>query len=74
MYKRQELEKGNEVKIKPKIVIEVAYEEIQRSPNYASGYALRFPRLVRVRWDKSPEEVDTKERLEKLFNQQRGRG
>ena len=45
-------EKGNEVKIKPKIVIEVAYEEIQKSPTYSSGWALRFPRFLRIRWDR----------------------
>jgi len=68
-----EFEKGGYVKIKPKLVIEVAAEEIQKSPNYASGYALRFPRFVRLRPDKSPEEADTVERLRTLFEVQRGR-
>jgi len=67
-------EKGKEVKIKPKIVVEVAYEEIQKSPNYTSGFALRFPRLLRIRFDKSPEDTDDVERIEKLYHQQRGRG
>jgi len=66
-------EKGNEINIKPKIVVEIAYEEIQKSPSYASGYALRFPRLLRIRIDKSPEEADDVRRIEKLYNQQRGR-
>jgi DNA ligase-1 len=68
-----EFEKGSEVKIKPKVVVEVAYEEIQKSPTYSSGYALRFPRLLRVRWDKGPEEADDLERLEKIFKIQKGR-
>lgn len=68
-----EFEKGNEVKIKPKVVVEIAYEEIQKSPTYSSGYALRFPRLLRVRWDKGPEEADDLERLEKIFKIQKGR-
>ncbi|NIM46833.1 MAG: ATP-dependent DNA ligase [Candidatus Aenigmarchaeota archaeon] len=68
-----ESEKGNKVKIKPKIVIEVAYEEIQKSPTYSSGHALRFPRLLRVRWDRGPEESDTLERIEKIFKTQKGR-
>jgi len=68
-----ELEKGNEVKIKPKVVVEVAYEEIQKSPTYSSGYALRFPRLLRIRFDKGPEEADDLERLEKIFKIQKGR-
>jgi len=67
------LEKGMEVELKPAVIFEVAYEEIQRSPNYSSGYALRFPRLVQVRDDKSLEEADTVERVESLYRMQRGR-
>ena len=66
--------KGSAVTIKPKVVIEVAYEEIQRSPKYPSGFALRFPRLVRIRSDKGPDDADSVERVRSLFNQQRGRG
>jgi len=68
-----EYEEGRKVRIKPKIVVEVAYEEIQESPNYTSGFALRFPRFVRLRLDKGPEEVDTIERVKKLFLSQRVR-
>lgn len=60
-------QKGTYVKLEPKIVFEVAYEEIQKSPNYPSGYALRFPRFVRVRDDKSPEEADNLSRVEELY-------
>ena len=58
---------GKEVKLKPKVVVEVAYEEIQKSPTYTSGYALRFPRLVRIRPDKGPEDADTLQRIEQLL-------
>ncbi len=68
-----ESEKGNEVKIKPKVVIEVAYEEIQKSPTYSSGFALRFPRFLRIRWDKGPDEADTIERIKRIYEIQRGR-
>ncbi len=68
------LEKGMEVEIKPAVIFEVAYEEIQRSPNYSSGYALRFPRMVAVRDDKSLEEADSLERVISLYKGQRGRG
>jgi DNA ligase-1 len=68
-----EKEKGKSVRIKPKIVVEVAYEEIQKSPNYSSGYALRFPRLLKIRVDKSPKDADDTGRIEKLYHQQRGR-
>jgi len=67
------LEKGMEVEIKPAVIFEVAYEEIQKSPNYSSGYALRFPRMVAVRDDKSLEEADTLERVMALYRVQRGR-
>jgi len=50
----------------------VAYEELQKSSNYSSGYALRFPRLVRVRDDKSSDDTDTIERVEALYSMQRG--
>ena len=63
-------EKGKEVKVKPKIVIEVKYQEIQKSPNYESGYALRFPAFVRLRDDKGPEEADTIDRLVELYKSQ----
>jgi DNA ligase 1 len=67
------MQKGMEVELKPAVIFEVAYEEIQRSPNYSSGYALRFPRLVEVRDDKSIEEADTLERIVSLYQLQRGR-
>jgi len=68
------LEKGMEVEIKPAVIFEVAYEEIQKSTNYSSGYALRFPRMVAVRDDKSLEEADSLERVVSLYKGQRGRG
>jgi len=52
----------------PKIVIEVKYQEIQQSTTYNSGFALRFPRIVTLRDDKSPEEINTIEDIKK-FNQ-----
>ncbi|ARS90882.1 ATP-dependent DNA ligase LigA [Natrarchaeobaculum aegyptiacum] len=57
---------GTTVDVEPAVVFEVGYEEIQRSPTYSSGYALRFPRFVGVRSDKSPADADTLERLERL--------
>jgi DNA ligase-1 len=62
-----EFEKDNTVALKPKVVIEVGYQEIQSSPTYKSGFALRFPKLIRFRDDKSVDDVDTLERIERLF-------
>ena len=67
-------EKGREVKVKPKIVIEVNYEEIQKSPTYSSGYALRFPRLVRMREDRGINDINTLADVQELAEGQRGRG
>ena len=67
------VQNGMEVELKPAVIFEVAYEEIQKSQSYSSGYALRFPRLVRVRDDKSLEEADSLERVESLYRVQRGR-
>jgi DNA ligase-1 len=58
------------VHVKPEIVVEVAHNEIQKSPIYKSGFALRFARIARFREDKAPEEVDTIQRLRKLYEKQ----
>lgn len=63
-------ENGFTVWVKPKIVVEVAYNEIQRSPKYSSGYALRFARIVRIRDDKRAEEADTIQRVRELYQKQ----
>jgi DNA ligase-1 len=63
-------EKGKEVKVRPSIVVEVGYQEIQKSPSYTSGMALRFPKLIRIREDRSPEECDTIDRVEALYESQ----
>ncbi|AQL41281.1 DNA ligase [Halorientalis sp. IM1011] len=59
-------EDGKTVEIDPSVVFEVGYEEIQTSPTYSSGYALRFPRYLGVREDKNPENADTLKRVERL--------
>ncbi len=65
-------EKGREVKVKPEIVIEVAYEEIQKSPTYESGFALRFPRVVRLRSDeRGTEDITGIDYVEELYYSQR---
>ena len=62
-------QKGKTAKLVPQFVVEVAYEEIQKSPNYESGYALRFPRVVRFREDKSVDEADDLERLHEILGE-----
>ncbi|EGQ42859.1 MAG: DNA ligase I, ATP-dependent, dnl1 [Candidatus Nanosalina sp. J07AB43] len=62
-------EDGRKVEVRPEVIVEVEYEEIQESPTYSSGYALRFPRMKRFREDK--EEADTLERITDLYNNQK---
>lgn len=63
-------EKGKDVVVRPKIVLEVSYQEIQKSTNYDSGFALRFPAFQRLREDKGPDDADAVERVEKLYKSQ----
>ncbi|MBU3913858.1 MAG: ATP-dependent DNA ligase [Nanoarchaeota archaeon] len=58
-------EKGREVSVKPEIVIEVGYQDIQKSPSYSSGFALRFPRVKRIRPDRSVKDIATIEEIER---------
>ena len=64
---------GHLREVEPKIVLEVAFNAIMRSDRHDSGFALRFPRIVRVRHDKLPEEIDTVEAVEQIYKRQHGR-
>lgn len=66
-------EKGRHVDLEPKLVVEVSYEEIQKSPTYNSGLALRFPRIVRIRYDRSAGDSETLDRIKRIYEKQRGR-
>jgi DNA ligase-1 len=61
---------GYTVTVRPEVVVEVAYNEIQRSPQYSSGFALRFARITRIREDKSAEQITTLSELRALFEKQ----
>jgi len=63
-------EEGNRVVVLPKIVVEVAYNEIQKSPKYKSEMALRFARISRIRDDKSAEDADTIGKVREIFERQ----
>jgi DNA ligase-1 len=56
--------------VEPKIVLEVAFNNVMKSDRHNSGYALRFPRIVRLRPDKLPEEADTLERVKEVYEKQ----
>jgi len=59
--------KGTKIKVKPRIILEIAYSEIVKSPEYEAGYSLRFPVVKRIREDKSLADIDTVERLKSMF-------
>jgi DNA ligase-1 len=63
-------EERNRVVVLPKIVVEVAYNEVQQSPKYKCGMALRFARISRIREDKNPEDADTIEKVRGIFERQ----
>jgi DNA ligase-1 len=54
----------------PEVVVEIAFDRIMRSGRHKSGFAMRFPRIVRIRDDKNPAEIDTLETVERLFGEQ----
>ena len=59
--------------VEPKIVLEVAFNNMMKSDRHESGYALRFPRIVRIRTDKSAEDADTLERAKEIYGKQHSR-
>jgi DNA ligase-1 len=61
---------GFTVYVRPQIVVEIAYNELQRSPQYRSGFALRFARVTRIREDKTAADIDTLERVHTLYERQ----
>jgi DNA ligase-1 len=63
-------ENRNKVVVIPRIVVEVAYNEIQRSPKYKCRIALRFARISRIRDDKGPQDADTIDRVRAIFESQ----
>jgi DNA ligase-1 len=61
---------GYTVRVRPEVVVEVEYNEIQKSPTYPSGLALRFARIARLREDKAPGQATTLEELRHLYERQ----
>jgi DNA ligase-1 len=64
---------GHLREVEPTIVLEVAFNAIMRSDRHDSGYALRFPRILRIRQDKFPGEINTVEEVDEIYLRQHGR-
>jgi len=67
MNKYKIYDKGTKITVEPRIILEIAYSEIVKSPEYEAGYSLRFPVVKRVREDKGLADIDTVERLKSMF-------
>jgi DNA ligase 1 len=63
-------EQGLRLEVEPKIVLEVAFNNMMRSSRHESGYALRFPRIVRLRPDKLPKDADTIETVKEIYDRE----
>jgi DNA ligase-1 len=65
------IDHGYRREVRPEVVVEVAFDSIQRSDRHEGGFALRFPRIKRIRTDKSVDDIDTMEKVEKIFSGQK---
>ena len=59
--------------VEPKVVLEVAFNAVMRSDRHESGFALRFPRILRLRDDKSPDEIDTLGTVKEIYERQKSK-
>jgi DNA ligase 1 len=66
-HRQREKARAHEIPVEPKIVLEVAFDVIARSDLHESSYSLRFPRIVRIRDDKPPSEIDTLARVDEIY-------
>lgn len=64
-------EHGRTVEVHPQVVIEIGFSEIQKSPTYESGFALRFPRVIRIREDRGPHECSTLSDVRRMYEEQK---
>jgi DNA ligase-1 len=58
---------GRVFAVRPQVVLEIACDQIQKSNRHDSGYAMRFPRIKRIRWDKRPEDADRLARVVEVY-------
>jgi DNA ligase-1 len=63
-------DEGSRLIVKPEIVLEVSFDTIQKSDRHDSGYALRFPRIKNIRFDKGINDIDNLEKVENIYRNQ----
>ncbi len=70
-FKQTTIEQHGPVfRVKPTVVLEIAFDRIQESKRHKSGYALRFPRIVRIRDDKTPDQISTIDEVRRIYEGQ----
>ena len=70
-FKRTTIERyGSVLRVEPKIVLEIAFDRIQESKRHKSGYALRFPRIARIRDDKTVDQISTIDEVRRIYEGQ----
>ena len=62
--------RGYRLVVRPEIVLEVAFDSIQKSDRHNSGFALRFPRIRYIRTDKTVRDIDTMEKVQRIYEHQ----
>ena len=63
-------DKGSRILVKPQIILEVAFDTIQKSDRHDSGFALRFPRIKSIRFDKGIKDINTLEKVKQIYKNQ----
>jgi DNA ligase 1 len=63
-------DEGYRITVKPEIVLEIAFDSIQKSDRHDSGFALRFPRIKNIRKDKDSADIDTVQKVEQIYKRQ----
>jgi DNA ligase 1 len=63
-------DEGSRIIVKPEIILEVSFDTIQKSDRHSSGYALRFPRIKNIRYDKELKDIDELEKIEAIYQNQ----
>ena len=63
-------DKGNRILVKPEIILEVAFDTIQKSDRHDSGFAIRFPKIKSIRFDKGLKDIDKLEKVKQIYKNQ----
>ncbi|HEY6534687.1 MAG TPA: ATP-dependent DNA ligase [Candidatus Nitrosocosmicus sp.] len=63
-------DEGSRILVKPEVILEISFDTVQRSNRHNSGYALRFPRIKNIRYDKSIENIDSLDKVKEIYENQ----